>query len=374
VALTVILLAASLSIGRAFFQLMATDRGFNAKGIVTVNVSLDGTTHQTNKQRLHYFEEVLARIRNLPGVRSASATEFLPLYATGFVGGRFGVDGRSASRGSTMVPTLADYFQTMGGRILEGREFTRAEVAAGSRVAVVNERFAAEFGGPREVLGRQLTNGENSSKIIGVVRGMEFETDPSLATSNQVFVPAESPGGFFSTFVARVDGRADDHLAAIRETIRSVDPYVPVFGVKTMEQRLADFFIRPRAYRTAVWMFAGFAVLLALIGIYGIVSHSVAERTQEMGLRMALGATPARVRGMLLTQSLLVIAVGAVLGVVGASAVGNSLGSLIPEAMPVGLATSMALAVSLCAAAVITIWSATRRIPELDIMRMLRAE
>jgi putative ABC transport system permease protein len=375
VALTIILLTASLSIGRAFFQLMAADRGFDVKGIVTVNVSLDGTTHQTNKQRLQYFEEVLARIRNLPGVRSASATEFLPLYATGFVGGRFGVDGRRANRGSTMVPTLADYFQTMGGRNLEGREFTDAEVATGSRVAVVNERFAAEFGGPREVLGRQLTFGPgNGWKIIGVVRGMEFETDSSLAHSNQVFVPAESPGGFFSTFVARVDGRADNHLTAIREAIRSVDPSVPVFGVKTMEQRLTDFFIRPRAYRTAVWMFAGFAVLLALIGIYGIVSHSVAERTQEMGLRMTLGATPAQVRGMLLTQSLLVIAVGAVLGVVGASAVGRSLGSLIPEAMPVGLATSMALAISLSAAAAFTIWFATRRIAEFDIMRMLRAE
>jgi hypothetical protein len=274
-----------------------------------------------------------------------------------------------------MVPTLSDYFQTMGGRILEGREFTGEEVAEGSRVAVVNQRFAAEFGGPREVLGRQLTFGSGPGwKIVGVVRGMEFETDSSLAHSNQFFVPAESPGGFFSTFVARVDGRADNHLTAIREAIRSVDPYVPVFGVKTMEQRLADFFIRPRAYRTAVWMFAGFAVLLALIGIYGIVSHSVAERTQEMGLRMALGATPARVRGMLLTQSLLVIAVGAVLGVVGASVVGRSLGSLIPEAMPVGLITSMILAISLSAAAAFTIWSATRRIPELDIMRMLSAE
>jgi len=121
-------------------------------------------------------------------------------------------------------------------------------------------------------------------------------------------------------------------------------------------------------------MFAGFAVLLALIGIYGIVSHSVAERTQEMGLRMALGATPARVRRMLLRQSLSVIAVGAVLGVVGATAVGKSLGSLIPEAMPVGLATSMALAISLGAVAAITIWSATHRIPKLDIVRLLRAE
>jgi ABC-type antimicrobial peptide transport system permease subunit len=270
---------------------------------------------------------------------------------------------------------MADYFQTMGGRILEGREYTQAEVAARSQVAVVNERFAASFGGPREVLGRQLTTGlGNSWKIIGVVRGMEFETDPSLATSNQVYAPAESPGGFFSTFVARVDGRADDYLAAIRDAIRSVDPYVPVFGVKTMEQRLEDFFIRPRAYRTAVWMFAGFAFFLALIGIYGIVSHSVAERTQEMGLRMALGATPALIRGMLLTQNLLVIAAGAALGIAGASAVGRSLGSVIPEARPVGMAISLALAVSLCSAAAITVWSATRRIPTLDIRRMLRAE
>src|SRR4030095_15629599 len=108
---------------------MATDRGFDARGIVTVNVSLDGTSRQTNEQRLHYFEEVLARIRNLHGVRSASATEFLPLYATGFGGGSFGVDGRRASRGATMVPTLEDYFQTMGGRILEGREVTGTESA-----------------------------------------------------------------------------------------------------------------------------------------------------------------------------------------------------------------------------------------------------
>jgi putative ABC transport system permease protein len=375
VALTIILLTASLSIGRAFFQLMTTDRGFNASGIVTVNVSLDGTTHQTSEQRRHYFEEVLARIRNLPGVRSASATEFLPLYATGFGGGPFGVDGRRANRSSTMVPTLADYFQTMGGRILEGREYTQAEVAARSRVAVVNERFAASFGGPREVLGRQLTTGlGNSWKIIGVVQGMEFETDSSGATSNQVYAPAESPGSFFSTVVARVEGRADDHLATIREAIQSVDPYVPVFGVKTMEQRLEDFFIRQSAYRTAVWMFAGFAVLLALIGIYGIVSHSVAERTQEMGLRMALGATPARIRGTVLTQNLLVIAMGAILGVLGASVIGNSLSVVVPEAKPVGSTISIALAVSLCAVAAMTIWSATRRIPKLEIMRMLRAE
>jgi ABC-type lipoprotein release transport system permease subunit len=274
-----------------------------------------------------------------------------------------------------MVRVMAGYLQTMGGRVVQGREFTDVEVRTSSRVAIVNDVFSAGFGGPRNVLGRQLTFGRGPGwRIIGVAAGMEFETDPSLANSNQVFVPAQTPGGFFSTFVARVDGRAEDHVAAIRDAVRSVDLQVPVFGAKTMEQRLTDFYIRPRAYRTAVWVFAGFATLLALLGVFGIVSHAVVQRTREMGVRMALGATPARVRGMLLMQNLSVIAVGGVAGVVGASVAGRFFESLIPGAKPVDLAASIGLAVCLSAIASITIWVATRRIPGLDIMEVVRTE
>ena len=231
VMLTMILLAASVGLGSAFSHLMRIDRGYDVKGVVTASVSLDGTTHQIDKRQLPYFEQVLERIRSLPGVRTASATEFLPLYASAFVGGPFGMDGRPARLNSTMVPVLSGYFQTMAGRILCGREFTDAEVRSGAKVAVVNERFAAEFGGPQEVLGHQLTNEEDTpSRIVGVVRGMEYETDPTLANSNQVFVPSSSPGSFFSTFVVRVDGRAEDQLAIIGDTIESVDPQVPVFA------------------------------------------------------------------------------------------------------------------------------------------------
>jgi hypothetical protein len=158
VMLTMILLAGSVSVGRAIVHLMRIDRGYDVKGVVTVNVSLDGTTHRLNKGQLPYFEEVLARIRSLPGVRAASATEFLPLYASGFVGGPFGLDGRPAKLNSTMVPVLSGYFETMGGRILYGREFTDAEVRAGAKVAIVNERFAAGFGAPEDAVGHQLTS------------------------------------------------------------------------------------------------------------------------------------------------------------------------------------------------------------------------
>jgi putative ABC transport system permease protein len=375
VMLTMILVAGSASLGRAFVQLMRIDRGYDVKGVVTVGISLDGTTHQLDKRQLPYFEEVLDRIHRLPGVRAASATEFLPLYAWGFVGGPFGLDGRPAKRSSMLVPVLSGYFLTMGGRILYGREFTEAEVRSGAKVAVVNERFAAGFGAPKDAVDHQLTNGEDTPwKIVGVVRGMEYETDPTAANGNQIFIPSATPGSFFSTFVVRVDGRPEDHLAAIRDTIQSLDPQVPVFGVKTMEQRLDEVFANPRFYRTAVWIFAGFALLLAVLGIYSIVSCAVVERTQEMGVRLALGTTPVQLRSVLLRHGLLMIVAGAIPGIAGAQLTGRLLESLMDGAKPIGLVTSAGLVLLFTLVASASIWSATHRIASLDIIAILRSE
>lgn len=375
VTLTLALLAASVSVGRAEVQLMSADRGYIVKGVATVNVSLDGTTHQLDKRQLPYFEEVLDRIRKLPGVRSASATEFLPLDASAFVGGPFGIDGRSAALNSTMIPVFSGYFQTIGGTMLYGREFTEAEVHSGARVAVVNERFAAEFGAPRDAVGHQLTTaGEEPWTIVGVVRGMEYETDPTLAHGNQVFIPSQTPGSFSSTFIARVEGRAEDHLAAIRDVIQSVDPQVPVFGARTMEQRLDEVFARPRFYRTAVWFFAGFAALLVLLGIHGIVSYAVTQRTQEMGVRLALGTTPIRLRGMLLRQGLLTVLAGVMPGIVCAYLLGRFLQGLVTGAKPVGLAASGCLILCFAVVAAASIWSATKRISRLDVTAIIRSE
>jgi predicted permease len=375
VMLTMILLAASVCLGRAFVHLMRIERGYGVKGVVTVSVSLNGTTYQSNKRELPYFEQVIGSIRRLPRVRAASATEFLPLYASAFVGGPFGLDGHRAGHGSTMIPVLAGYFETMGARILDGREFTEAEVRSGAKVAVVNERFAAEFGATHDAVGHQLTIGQETPwKIVGVVEKMEYETDPTLANTNQVFIPSAAPGSFFSTFVARVDGRAEDYLAAIRDTIESVDPQVPVFGVKTMEQRLDEVFASPKFYRTALWTFAGFALLLAVIGIYGMVSYSVVERTQEMGVRMALGRTPGQLRGMLLGHGLLMVAAGAIPGIAAAQLTGRLLESLIVGAKPIGLATYTGLVLLFALVGSASIWSATRSIAKFDISAILRSE
>ncbi len=374
--LAVVLLASSVSVGRAFLHLMQMNRGFIPKALVTVNVSLQGTVHQGSGRSLAYFEEALARVRRLPGVRSASATEFLPLYSTAFIGGVFALDGGPHRAHATVIPVFSDYFRTMGGRIVAGREFTAEEVQQNSKVAIANERFAAEFGSAADALGHQV-GARPVWKIIGVVKGMDYRSanaDPVDADPSLLFIPSTAPGGFFSAFVARVDGRAADRLAMIRAAIQSVDSSVPVFGVKTMEQRLDDALARPQFYRTAVSCFAAFALLLAAIGIYSVVSYAVAQRAHEMGVRMALGTTPARLRADLLRQGFLTIAAGAVPGVAGARLGGRFLEGLVEGAKPADATIYAGTIISIALIAAIGIWAATRPLARLDIVEILRTE
>jgi putative ABC transport system permease protein len=273
-----------------------------------------------------------------------------------------------------MIPVMAEYFQTMSATILYGREFTDTEIHSGAAVAIVNERFAAGFGAPQDAIGHQLTNGSDHWRIVGVVKGMEYETDPTLAHGNEVFIPSTNPGSFFSTFVVRVDRRAEDRVGEVRDVIQSVDPQVPVFGAKTMKQRLDDTFAGPKFYRTAVWFFAAFALLLALIGMYGIVSYAVIQRTQELGIRLALGTTPVRLRGMLVCQGLLMVAASAIPGMAGAQVSGRLLEALIHGAKPIGLGMSSTLILLLGLVACTSVWSASRRIATLDVTAILRSE
>ena len=236
-------------------------------------------------------------------------------------------------------------------------------------------RFAAEFGSPSDALGHQIFR--EPRKIIGVVKGMDYrnaKNEPIDANPRQVFLPSTRPGGFFSTFVARVEGPAEDRLAIIRDAIQSVDRQVPVFGVKTMQQRLDDALARPQFYRTAISCFAAFALLLAMIGIYGVVSYTVARRTHELGVRMALGTTPARLRVRLLRQGLLTIGAGSVLGVGGAVLSGRFLESLVDGAMPVNAPTYAATTVGIALIATAGIWIATRPLARLEIVEILRTE
>ncbi len=374
ITLTVVLLAASLSVGRAFVHLMQTDRGFGLRGLVTAGVSIEGTAHQADGRSLAYFEQVLARLRRLPGVQSASATEFLPLNSPGFLGGRMTLDGTAlAQHASMIVPVLGRYFQTMSARLIYGREFSDAEVHADARIAVVNQTFASQFGRPQNAIGHRVAiGGEPPWRIVGVVKNMDYMSPD--ANSMQLFIPAHSPGSMYSTFVVHVRGSGKDSLAMVRDAIQSVDPTVPVFGVKTMQTRMDEALSRPNFYRTTLLFFGAAALLLAVIGIFGVVSYAVARRTREMGIRLALGAPASRLRARLLSQELLVVSLGIAAGLFVSVFTGRLLAHLVtgsPSADILSLALTTLL---VCSVAALSIWSATAPISRLEILAILAAE
>jgi putative ABC transport system permease protein len=289
VALTIVLLTASVSVVRALSHELRIDRGFTPDGVVTASVALDGTVRDKPALRLQYFEEVLDRLRSLPGVRSASSTEFLPLLSGRFVGGPYAFDGHPSAPGTSadVIPIMAGYFATTGGHILYGREFTDAEVRAQGNVVLVNETFARLWLRPADAVGHMVTGpDETARRIVGVVRNLDFMgqyiSDVFDVDPPETFIPAHNPGGFDSTFVVKVESQPEDHVAAIRAALQSVDRGVPVYGVETMQQRMDHAFARPKFYRTALVFFASFGLLLALMGIYAVVSYAVRQRTHEV--------------------------------------------------------------------------------------------
>ena len=381
IALAVVLLTGSVSVARAFSHALHADRGFKTDGLVTVSVSLDGTTHASAAQQFAYFEEALARVRRLPGVRHASATQFLPLDAIGFLGGPYAMDGRRSEpgTGTDVIPVMSDYFAATGGHILYGREFTDAEVRFDAKVALINDTLAKLSLGTTDVVGHVLTDpAGHPRRIIGVLKSVDFMDQwiSEIFDINppEAFIPEHSPTGFPSTFVVQVNGRPEDHLGRIRDVIESVDLTVPLFGVKTMQQRMDEAFARPKLYRTAMVFFAAFALLLAVIGIYAVVSYAVTQRTHEMGVRLALGTTPTRLRARFLGQGLISVVVGTLCGIVAALLTARLLGSLIEGAAGFDRATYIVTMLFICLIASLSIWTATRRVTRMDVMEILRAE
>jgi putative ABC transport system permease protein len=369
IALSIVLFTGSIALGRAFIALMRTDTGFVISNVATMNVSLAGTVQE--KKAAAYYADVFRRVREVPGVVSVSATQFLPLDAVGFMGGRFNLDATGNPVLALQVPIAQGYFQTMGGVVLAGRDFSEGDVENSGSVAIVDDRFARNFGEPLSAVGRYVTAvGRPPRKIVGVVRSMRY--DPASDPDPEVFTPSGSPNA--RTVVARVTGKARDRLAAIRYAVQSVDPTVPVFNVKTMEERLDAALARPKLYATAVIFFGGLALLLVVIGIYGVVSYAVVQRTREMGIRLALGMTPGRLRVAVLLQGFTTVTLGVVPGILGAVAGGRYLQSLVHGADAAVVLTSAAAVVITTATAAAAIWSATRHIARLDITDVLRAE
>ena len=372
VALTVILLAGAASLGSAFRSLMQVDNGYDTRNVVSLKLSLTGGRYEKPEANEAYRREAERRLRQLDGVVSTGTSLFLPLGTHAYMAGSYNIDRSGTAELSLTVPVGPGFFETLGTPLFAGA--LPAENAEKEKQVVVTEAFARHFTDhPATIVGRTLT-GRGSwtpARIAGVVQSLNFN-GPAIASvsESQVFPFMWSA----TNFVIRVKGDPHQHLAAIRAAIQSVDPEIPVYNVMTMDERLADVTARPRFYMLATVMFGCCALLLTIVGLYGMIAYSVAQRTREMGIRLALGTTSSALRLLMLRQGLLLVVLGAIPGLIATLFAAQWLEELVGGATEV---TSIACAGSLLAIAIvaaISAWTATSRVSRLDPAAALRVE
>jgi putative ABC transport system permease protein len=368
-AFTLMLLAGALTMGRSFLKLEGSDLGFRTDHVVTVSVSFTGTAEGfAGKQ---YFGDALDRLRAIPGIVAVGATEYLPLTPALQYGGiPFKPDNAAEPKVGFMRPTTPGYFAAMGIPILQGRDFLPSD----HKVAIVSEAFTRQFPNGGNLVGQIVSSPMDRRKLRVIAMVGPERLGPGSDANPEIYLPADEWLASNLTFVARVRGKTESYVAICRDLLRGVDPRVPVFNATTLEQRLSESLARPRFYTTAIVFFGAFALLLAVIGIYGVANYLVGQRTHEIGVRLAVGAPPQQLRAMLLWQSAAPVVVGMLAGFAGAMALGGVVQHLMTPAEPIGAPACAVAAVVLSATAILAIRTATRRVLRLDPMMVLRAD
>jgi predicted permease len=375
VCLTLILLAGGLSLGRSFLTMISADAGFVSEDVLTLRVSLQGTAREGDSRQLSYYREALQRLRAVPGVAAAAGVNYLPLSLQPVGMTKWTSESGQSSRETMTMIVTPGYFDVLRTPLLRGRDLQDSDTAAAASVAVVNEEFARPFGGPDAVLGRVIRRSKDSAgrTVVGVVRSAQH-FGPGSELFAQIFVPLEQAKWPNLTFVLKTQAPLESVAPAARAALLSVDAGVPVFGVQSLEQHRAERLAQPRLYTGALVFFGVFAAMLALLGLYGVVSYSVAQRTPELGVRMALGATARGLRAMILRQSMLPLGIALVVGLAAAPAAGKLLVYLIYNARTATPGECALAALLLLAGAALAILVAARRIGQMDPGRVLRAE
>jgi predicted permease len=321
VAMAVVLLVGAGLLLRTFSRLVRVDLGFQPAETITMVLFLGARPPEA---RVALVDQILERVEALPGVKAASTIQFLPLTGMN-CGTGFWLEGQARGDASHALTTECSlvsrgYFAAMGIPIREGRPFEPRDRMGGPRVVIVNQSFARRYFPGGRALGRRIIvawSDEALAEIVGVAGDVRHNGLTSEPAPTVFLLHAQTPG-YITTLVVRATGAASAQATAVRNAIRDVDPTQAVSAVKTMEQYVEDSLTRPRMYAALVASFAVMAVILAAIGIYGLVAYVVTQRTHEIGIRLALGASRGDVFRAVLGQGARLTFIGLVLGLVAA--------------------------------------------------------
>jgi predicted permease len=394
-ALALVLLVGAGLMVRSFLALQAIDPGFNPRNVLSMVVSVAGSEQADAHRRTAFFQQMVQEVATLPGVDSASAINHLPL-AGDIWGFPFYVEGRPLPRpgfgpGETPVAVyrvvLPGYFRTMNIPLLRGRDIVSADTLAASKVVVVNEKLAQEYWPGEDAVGKRITL-DNPQKnpawvtVVGVVKNARQEQwaldpDPEFYLpflQSSDYMEGPSPHVAYLTLVVRT-ARDNAALApAVSQAIWSIDKNVTISQIETMEEAVAESNAQPRFYLLLLATFAGVALVLAAVGIYGVMSYSVSRRTHEIGVRMALGASRAKVLRLVVGHGMMVALLGAVVGLMGALGLARSMSTLLYGVRPTDPPTFVAVSLVLGAAALFASYIPARRATKVDPMVALRHE
>jgi putative ABC transport system permease protein len=386
VALTFVLLVGAGLLINSFWRLTSVDPGFEPERIVTASVTLPEADYPTSAAMTMFSSDVLARLQAAPGVGSAAAINWLPLGGA-LIRGTFRVEGLSEiPRPASMASKPAvspGYFLTMGIPLVRGRDFDTRDGEQAARVAIVSDRLARLLWPGVDPIGKRLTLGfgpldEQPWVIVVGVVGDVKQTTLGDETPPAIYVPLQqAPRPFLLrnlTFVVRTSGDPTGVVPMVRREIRNVDPNLPFDRVQTMRRLLGDSVSEPRFRSTVIGLFATTALVLVATGILGVLAYSVARRTREIGLRMALGAQRTGVLRLVVGQALRMTVTGIAVGLAAALALTRLLSRFLFDVRPSDPATFIAAAVVLIGAAIVASYVPARRATRVDPLVALRAE
>jgi putative ABC transport system permease protein len=383
IAVAMVLLVGAGLLIRSFMRLRAVPTGFESQNVLAMTVNLPDDVYSEPAKIRTFHSELLSRIASLPSVAAAGAVNWLPFGALQISGTFHTAENPKESPLDVTKPGVSnDYFRAMGIRLLAGRVFNDRDTANSEGVAIVGETTARRVWPGENPIGKRITLEDNPKPkdwltVVGVVDDVK-QTTLAKEAPPAIYQPlSQVQRTFFlgaMSYVVRTTG--DPRLVArlLREQLRAADPNLPIFSMSTMDDLLSNSTAEPRFQSRMLGAFAGAALLLAMIGIYGVMAFSVAARTREIGVRMALGAAPRDVMNLVLGKSSLLIATGLVLGLGGALAATRVLRDFLFEVTPTDPVTLIAGSALLAAVAFFAAYLPARSAMRVDPMVALRHE
>jgi predicted permease len=375
VALSLVLLTGAALLVQSFVRLSHINPGFRVDGLLTARVQVQPARYDTPEGSSGFFTNLVGRITALPGVQSAAAVSLLPL-AGGGIGTSFHradqpVPAPGQSPATDVRPVTPGFFRTMGIPQVLGRDFTSADRVESPLVAIVNETLAARHLGGENPLGKRLNvfigpPDRRVFEVVGVVGDIKLATlDGDVRPT--VYIPHTQLAMGFMTLVARTANNPLLLVPGVSAAVHQMDPELPLADVRTMDAVVDATLARPRIVAVLLTVFAVMALALASVGVYGLMAYSVAQRTQEIGVRMALGATADSVFGMVIGQALRLVGIGVATGLACAAGLTRLLATLLYETEPLDpvtfIGTAVLLTIVAMLASFVPAWRGTRIAP-----------